>query len=266
MWNQNLTMTFIGDSVTHQMTYGWMCALQQRNYQVTTTMIPNDGTAFYIHISSPQWKLPNGTVGGTLQMLFLNAMKFPKKLQQWDVIGNVDILVANYGVHWAYNATHTAKTPEAYALQMNRTFFHWTEMIKAGKKLPRLTAMRETSGQHFGSDSGEYFYWYKQPNRSMTCIPNPQTTVVGWREKVATAAAKANGFQVHMADDTLELPKKPQTPFELIWLPFLNYTSELHFFHPFYREGTDCSHFCQSPYLWWPVWRSLRLAVDREFG
>jgi hypothetical protein len=272
MWSQKLTMHFLGDSVTHQMTYGWICALQQRNYQVTTTMLPNDGTAFYMHISSPNWKEThaNGTATeGAIHMLFLNAMRFPNKLKEWDALGNVDILVANYGIHWAYNATHKSKTPETYAAQMNRTFSYWTDMQKDGKKLPRVVAMRETSGQHFGADSGEYFWYYKQPNRTDTCVPNPQTTVVGWRERIVTAAAKANGFEVHIADETLATTptNRKEQHQELIWLPYMKFTSELHFFHPFYIGGVlDCSHFCQSPYLWWPVWRSLRLAVDREFG
>ena len=53
----NLTMHFMGDSITHQMTYGWICELQNRNFKsqrrctltirlvLTYTLHPRDGTA-----------------------------------------------------------------------------------------------------------------------------------------------------------------------------------------------------------------------------
>eukprot|EP00546_Thalassionema_frauenfeldii_P018461 CAMPEP_0178900868 /NCGR_PEP_ID=MMETSP0786-20121207/3705_1 /TAXON_ID=186022 /ORGANISM="Thalassionema frauenfeldii, Strain CCMP 1798" /LENGTH=195 /DNA_ID=CAMNT_0020571905 /DNA_START=258 /DNA_END=842 /DNA_ORIENTATION=+ len=52
---QDLSMAIIGDSVTHQMVDGLICALQSRNYLVVTQMAPNDGTAFDLHISTPNW-------------------------------------------------------------------------------------------------------------------------------------------------------------------------------------------------------------------
>ena len=264
LWEQNLRMNFVGDSVTHQMAYGWLCQLQTRNYEVTTTMI--DGTGFHIHISSQHWG-----ADGMVNMTFYNALKFPKKLDAWDeLLTNVDILVGNYGVHWAVNATREWKTPESYRQGMNKTFQYWSNTSMKAERLPRLMAFRETSAQHFDSDSGEYFLYNQQQKHdnsssSSSCVANPQTTHVGWREDIVNKVASDNGFQVLTADESLvRAEPRKNNDLELIWLPFLNFTSELHFMHSS-KNALDCTHFCQSPYLWWPVWRSLRLAVDRAF-
>ena len=45
---------------------------------------------------------------------------------------------------------------------------------------------------------------------------------------------------------------------ELIFLPYHDYTKALHYLHP-----GECTHYCSTPYLWLPIWRSLRVALDR---
>jgi hypothetical protein len=45
---------------------------------------------------------------------------------------------------------------------------------------------------------------------------------------------------------------------QLTILPFREYTSQ---FHDLHATG-DCSHFCTTPSLWMPLWRTLRLALD----
>jgi hypothetical protein len=44
-------------------------------------------------------------------------------------------------------------------------------------------------------------------------------------------------------------------------LPFFNLTAQLHYLHP-----SECTHYCSTPYLWMPIWRSLRLAMDRQWS
>jgi hypothetical protein len=270
----NLTMQFMGDSITHQMTYGWICELQNRNFQVTTTMHLNDQTSFDVHITSPRWDSP----GNVVTVAFYNAMTFRKNLHTWDDLQNVDILVLNYGAHWAINATRTAKQTDYSRDSLNQTFQYW---LTIQDRLPRLLAFRETSLQHFDTDSGEYYlpslHTHSNGTHTNTTTPNmcaatSQRTYVGWREAIVNTIATYHGFRVLTADESLT-QQPPRTShsadsdptLELIWLPFLNFTAELHFMHTSDRSSNDCTHFCQSPYLWWPVWRSLRLAVDRAF-
>ena len=260
LYKHNLTMAFLGDSVTHQMAYGWLCALQTRNYQVTTTMLPKDVTSFEMHISSPAWQNDTAVV-----VTFYNFLVFYKKLETWDdLLASTDVLVANFGAHWAQNATRHRKLPQAYRHELDRMLQYWT--LKP-HLLPKLVAFRETSAQHFHADAGEFFLWDQQPNKSRTCQPHPkQSQHYAWREKIATASAQKNGFRVLTANASLT--QEPKSSRELVWLPFLDFTSRLDFFHPTLSptKPLDCTHFCQSPYLWWPVWRSLRLAVDRAFS
>jgi GDSL/SGNH-like Acyl-Esterase family found in Pmr5 and Cas1p len=302
IWEQNLTLQFLGDSIMHQMVYGWICALQQRNYNVTTTMIPQDKTSFQIHVTSPHWTTNTSTLSSQdnhdrgigndnlkenhITMTFYNALGFPKSLSFWDQLEDVDILVINHGVHWAINATRNSKSPRYYRDHWNETLQYWSQLKQKSKKwienttrhpfsFPRLVAMRETSAQHFDSDSGEYYL--RSHNTTKGCVAQPTMSYVGWREEVVTELALLNGYRALYIpsdgfgtniDDWLQ-PVDPDS-MEIVWLPFLNFTTELYFMHPPHRKrgdevSNDCTHYCQTPYLWWPIWRSLRIAMDRTF-
>jgi hypothetical protein len=56
---------------------------------------------------------------------------------------------------------------------------------------------------------------------------------------------------------------------EVVVLPYFNFTSQHHGMHP--KGGDkeddfqDCTHYCSSPYVYYPLWRSLRLAMERQF-
>lgn len=45
----------------------------------------------------------------------------------------------------------------------------------------------------------------------------------------------------------------------LFVLPFTKYTRSLHYLHP---GGSDCTHICYTPFVWMPMWRSLRRILD----
>lgn len=271
LWEKNLTMVFLGDSVTHQMALGWLCDLQMRNYLVTTSMVTGDKTSFHVLISSPHW-----SDGGLVNMTFLNARPFPKTMSSWDdLLSQHDIVVFNFGVHWAVNATKAKKSPEAFRNGMNQIFDHWSSSISFKEKKQQLVAFRETSTQHFDSDSGEYFLYdaNKANGASPMCVRNPpNSSMIGWREEIVRTTALANGIHVvTMAnDENLLLAKEHHRTDkkEIVMLPFSNFTAELYYLHPFQNSTgvVDCTHFCQTPFLWMPLWRSLRNSVDRTFG
>jgi hypothetical protein len=126
-------------------------------------------------------------------------------------------------------------------------------------------AFRETSLQHFDTDSGEFYLPPLHNNdtgnttttQHKVCTATSQRTYVGWREAIVNTIATSHGFQVLTADETLTQRPLPQSrsaddsthDLELIWLPFLNFTAELHFMHPSETSSSDCTHFRQSPYL-----------------
>jgi hypothetical protein len=62
---------------------------------------------------------------------------------------------------------------------------------------------------------------------------------------------------------------------EIAILPYYNFSAKLHDLHIIldidsaknkteYRG--ECTHFCSTPFLWLPLWRSFRLAMDRQFS
>ena len=35
--------------------------------------------------------------------------------------------------------------------------------------------------------------------------------------------------------------------------------------HPDLGERSDCTHYCSTPFVYYPLWRSLRYALNRQF-
>jgi hypothetical protein len=48
---------------------------------------------------------------------------------------------------------------------------------------------------------------------------------------------------------------------DIIMLPYAKFTSELYDLHP-----DECTHYCSTPFLWMPLWRSFRLAMEWKFN
>jgi hypothetical protein len=122
-----------------------------------------------------------------------------------------------------------------------------------------------------------------------------------WRELEMQQAALELGFQLHMADpgwnmvQPLPFPAllnmtndntyhdtnntflnksasmdvlgqnligiANSTAGEIVILPFYDFTSKLYNLHPH-----ECSHYCSTPFLWMPLWRSFRVAMDWKCG
>lgn len=272
---QNLSMAIIGDSVTHQMVDGLMCALQSRNYVVVTQMAPNDGTAFDLHISTPNWNntsSTNTTRATTTQtkvtIKFIHSY-FLHNMPWSAIFNNTDIIITNHGLHYGINATRKRLSPNSYLEGIHRAFSLWNSF----SVLPRLLIFRETSSQHFPSDSGEYFLWDKSKDPEVGCSQHADTTYLGWREAIVKQAAKEHGFDI-LSPDLISKSSIESKMFlknqskRLGWLPFLNLIAELHFMHGTenWDGAQDCSHYCQSPYLWWPTWRSLRILMEFTFS
>ena len=88
--------------------------------------------------------------------------------------------------------------------------------------------------------------------------------LTNWREKTVMKAVSKAGYQYTRVGPHMppRLPNRAAP--ELVVLPFFNYTSHHYNQHPKEKDG-DCTHYCPSPFLYIPLWRSLRLALDRQF-
>lgn len=276
----NLSITFWGDSVQAQIFNGFECALQRQGYRivgrqdeprgepgnmfqpaaVATRFIASDNTHddrtvalrfFY------QYK-PNPSVNGTYQ----TALK--------EIIETTDVLVVNFGVHfsWKHRARFRARMQQL-----------WEALYTFASHRFTLLAFRETTAQHFDADGGDYHLAAAAinstdglPNR---CVPMQWGSLAGWREAVVKEEATRAGFRVVGPFDDKPSTAKDDTRPHVVVLPFFNFTAEHPDLHPTIPAtvnssnltaagAADCTHYCSTPFLWMPLWRSLRVALERK--
>jgi hypothetical protein len=101
-------------------------------------------------------------------------------------------------------------------------------------------------------------------NLSLHCEPfDFADSTVLWREKAIRQAANQSGHNVVVAGPSMPARSTTDAAPELVVLPYFNFTAPHAKMHP--RYGEDCTHFCSSPFMYYPIWRSLRFALDRQF-
>jgi len=176
-------------------------------------------------------------------------------MQVTEVMLQSDIFVFDHGVH--YNE----RERNLFADTMASILLTASSHAEIRSKL-KVFAWRQTTAQHFNSTGGHYVTGIQekgcQPMYSgfegfrTQAIRNQleQKTNLTWTEIRKTE---------HEISSWMDASSY-SSPTELIMLPFRDYTRHLHDLHP---SRGDCTHYCHTPYLWLPVWRSLRLAVDR---
>lgn len=273
--DHNLNISFWGDSITSQSYEGFLCELYRRDYRVagSTTLEPRQKALKLLHavttttVTHP-YRTDRATV--TIRNFFQwRPQDIAEKMYQ-NVLGEImhttDVLVFNFGLHY------TLEMRDTFDEKMGR-FFDILRHYNHGNFT--LLAYRESTAQHFDSPDGDYYY-QRNPNTTQ-CLPIRGGPNVGWREPIVKERATNAGFRVIRIDgpSIMALPREhPQNimtpaPPEMVVLPFFNFTVPHHDLHPIEagRNGEpDCTHFCSTPYLWLPVWRSLRLALERRLA
>jgi hypothetical protein len=167
------------------------------------------------------------------------------------IVNGADLLVFDHGLHYAPS-------------HQSQKFLDESLLLLAGLRRRaslKLLAWRETSAQHWNTTGG-YFYpgtsagdFMRQP---CTPIGSPEY-VKGFRLPLMAQAANDTGFRIrNVLDPTFTT--SPLEADDLVVLPFRAYSSMAHGLHP---ERADCTHFCHTPFFWLPLWRTLRLAMDR---
>jgi hypothetical protein len=113
------------------------------------------------------------------------------------------------------------------------------------------------------------------PDRVQQCKPIKEHPLLpSWRETCVKEAASQAGLRYVLAGSNMSRYSSvgskssvdgKSSSEELIVLPFYNFTAEHYDQHPPEVEA-DCTHYCPSPFLYMPLWRSLRFAMDRKFA
>jgi len=255
--DNNLTIAFFGDSMQNQVVQGLICELQRREYRVEVTQIPGKKDTCkkcikwtqVLHITSPED--PNGGVV-KIQFFFQYRYPFFYPEEELKVATAADILIINLGLHWAWNGRMFSTGRMHYRKSMNE----FLRFLKNNGTF-KLLLHRETSAQHFDADGGDW--GLRSENSSQSCVPirNYLSEAAAWREGMLSSAARSQGFQMTLPSANVDQANDN----ELVILPWWNFTAQYYKMHPRH----ECSHYCSSPFLFVPLWRSLRLAMERRF-
>jgi hypothetical protein len=259
--------------MTRQMMESFECGLFRRGYKVQKPM-QDKAYARYI-IASPQWGEQKVTIHYHMQFKVLPKTSNPQ------MPGNhpdINAILTSFGLHHSAGATNAKNSQEDYRKGAARLYEHlksFTTMNSTtsdGANKFKLMLHRETSAQHFDAEGGDFFWAIDkkdQLNSSalLTCTPFQQGPSAEWRELAVKEAAIAAGFEfdTHHVQWWKQRESSPQVLSssrrrdKIVVLPFFDFTTTLHKYHPL---NQDCTHFCYSPYLWWPLWRSLRIAME----
>lgn len=257
----NLTMAFFGDSMTNQVVQGLICELQRRNYVVDLIRIPGKHGevckrcikwTLLLNISSPTWKQEE-----SVQMKFFFQYRYPFYYpeEELEVATSADILVLNLGLHWSWNG----RMVETGRMHYRKSLNDFLKFLKRNGT-QRMLLYRETSAQHFDADGGDWGLRTNSSSKTCTAIRDFRSEAAGWREGKVVKAARAQGYRLVSALDLPAYDDDSAVP-ELVVLPWWNFTARHFEMHP----TEECSHYCSSPFLYLPLWRGLRVAVDHRF-
>lgn len=254
-----LRVAIIGDSVNYQSVYGFECELHRRNYSFTRTHSnrkKEEGWRFGMG-DIDTYEISRGEE--TAEVVNYVIYRPSRKLVDVDEVmsAGFDVVMLNFGVHWTDRAE--------YETDMAK-LFHRLWARRSGTK---LLVWRETTAQHFANPGGEFtLAAYKAELCKPVRFADHGTGAYQWRDATVAAAARKVGFDVRFANDTRGgATEKEWNADALAWIPFYNFTLQLSDLHP--RQGGDglglgeCTHFCSTPHLWMPIWKGLRVSLER---
>lgn len=271
---RKLRISFVGDSTQAQTTDGLACELERRGYFVEQENMhvnqDHDGSwtprrhlrTRKLHIRSPFWNDDDDAVTIHYYQMYLLPAIEPAEMTE--IIANTDVLVLGFGLHWWYtnDTPHTFRRAENYVVAMKALF----QRVALQGDL-QLLVHRESTAEHYDSPGGDGYVWSQNndASKSHLCQPiNANDPVAYWRERSVAQAAQQAGFDLITAGPSM--PPYQDNANEVVVLPYYYFTERQYSMHPYQRDFVqDCTHYCSSPFLYMPLWRSLRFAMDRQF-
>jgi hypothetical protein len=214
--------------------------------------------------------------------------------------GGTDVLLFNFGLHWGPPKKHVY--PEKIRLVLNMVKHNAVDKVPL--LLYRETTAQHFDapvGEYPEEEPENFTGWtcvphHFHPEHNWEAYAPRQ-----WRELEMQQAALELGFQLHVADPGWNIVQPLRFPTllnmtkdntyhetnntflnesasmdvsgqnligianstagEIVILPFYDFTSKLYDLHPH-----ECSHYCSTPFLWMPLWRSFRVAMDWKYG
>ena len=273
---------------------GLKCELSRRGYQVEEiTVLYNEGETEDMYrkigvrrelvINSSAWadsvEASSASSSNSSRVYILLYMAYVAPIEKFseeraqELLTNTQVLVLGWGLHWNV-LWDKFKARDAYGPAMMN--FIKRAYYDASSKV-QLVVHRETSAQHFDIPGGDYSMWEKdKASRQNICVKAMHDNTTYWREAALYQQAKQEGFNYIVAGtgglhrDEIEFRKPISPKRDIIVLPWYKFTEPFYTSHQDKEPGSegnpDCTHFCGSPFLYYPLWRSLRLAMDRQYA
>lgn len=289
--NNSNTISFWGDSVHSQMFDGLVCEMGRRNITIVSDNLVPTGCGAMLCVQSVRTVViryenngPNNNINisndgnkhdpeNIVLLKFFFAYK-PGDLVPSIVTDNTDILVFNFGLHYFRELVGK------YREHMSSVMTALKPLLSAGNI--SLVAFRETSTQHFNNTGGEF----RNRRENNKCVPiqTDDDNINGWRDREFIDISRQVGYNIYHANprsNPVEIIKNystigqnnnentdtdtdvDTTHQEVFILPFSNFSANFHDLHQ--QSRNDCTHYCSTPYLWYPIWRSLRLSMEVKF-
>jgi len=266
----NLSIAFVGDSMQSQVVDGLSCELERRQYTVTSATTlheQHEGDIYHRHSSTRELQIRSSLwdSSDTVSIKYHMIYRLPLDVNagQLEAIFDADVVVLGFGLHWNYGSNEQGLYIQAMGDLL--TTIRQQQRVK-------LLVHRETSAQHFNADGGDFVLWGNSRTLGVEEVAKCTSFATDsksyfWREKAIRRAANHSGHAIVVAGpDMLKRRQDISTGIssELFVLPYYHYTANHPQLHPQGQVG-DCTHYCSSPFLYMPLWRSLRLLLDFKF-
>jgi hypothetical protein len=157
----NLSITFLGDSMQAQVFQGMIYELQRRNYK--TKLVNNSTqregfwkTTIQYRESLEIWSNLESHPPVTMKFYQVYILPFQYSVEMAEAVDSGDILVLGFGLHWNSDVPeHPMSLPGSYVSSMLGLLSY----IRLNGTRTKLLVHRETSAQHFDAPEGDYSIW-----------------------------------------------------------------------------------------------------------
>jgi len=280
-------MSFQGDSTMNQMVDALDCELRRRGYTVVAAMKNwrrqeglfwrrGIGAVHRIRVWPPT--VAAGTSGPPVVLRFYIMYRPLEKNSSeiHHIMERSDVLVFDHGVHYTFEqrGDFLSEMTDLLGTLLQETNKNSTSDIGGGDHIspttaatrPKLVAWRETVSQHFDTPTGDFSHYIKGledcvEHPYLNATAHPPGKLSWYQEYMMRAARELDIDVVNAGNATLShsIGSRPSLHSSLVVLPFTKFTRPLHYLHP---GKSDCTHICYTPFIWMPVWRALRRAID----
>ena len=252
--NSSLTLSFLGDSITRQTFVGLECEIRKHYHHATITRetIKADRSNIETRLApgQPAWRYGltetvslgiSTPIASTTIHVYGMYRPFDDMEEVMHVFNTSDVVVFDFGLHFV------PKTQLAKFRNLTSNLLQ-----TSAKSTPHLLVWRETSAQHFDNPGGHF----GPGMRHHRCV-NMTSQFDGVRLPVVEEVAKVKDSSAWNGTDSM------------LFIPYREFTSGLIHLHDsadVSKEKQDCTHFCNTPFVWLPIWRHLRIGMEKYVG